>query len=220
MKRPAEDGQNTRTRKAQRPNKNVSASAMAKEALRKVNKLAREVESKAFDNVYAGIAGSTSGGAGTIQLLSPITQGDQRDNREGDVIVPTKLEFNYLMQNVSASSQPCVGRIIIFQARTDFTPTLNNVLEYGTNNVQALYAFETRRNYTVLYDELINLQDYDTGSVQAHKVVCFPKSKIEYRGTSTTADSGNIWAVMMSNQTTAVANVQYTLVTRLWFKDA
>lgn len=213
MKRP---GSSETTAPPKRAKKNATSSSIAKEALRKVNKLTKMVESKSFDNQYSGNANTT----GSVNLLTPIVEGDSNETRSGDVVTPTKVELGLVLAKAAAVTSN-VARMIVIQAKTSFTPTAANILVWDpATRVMGQYNFQNRRNFTVLYDQVytLNAEAGDCVKLATDVVTCYPRRPIMYQGTSTTADSGNIWVLLVGDG--ASTSVAFTLESRVWYKDA
>lgn len=201
----------------------VAPVSEAKEALRKVNKLIREVESKAVDTTFSSAADIT----GDALLLSPIASGTDRDERVGDSVTPTKIEIGFVG---TSTSGPNVFRVIIVQSNRSYTAgegfgsSTPWVFAGQTTRVLSPINFENRKEFTILSDRYYEVQNYassGTDGIVADRYVLFPKKKINFPGSGLIAASqGAIYALVVSDELSASPDATFTLDSRVWFRDS
>lgn len=195
----------------------TSTKAIAKEALRKVNRIEREVESKADDYTYS-VAIAV---AGTINEVSLIPQGVARNERVGDVVVPTKLSIGLYL---SATTGTAV-RYMVIQAVGDWVPAVGasaaDILA-TTPNMTAPVNFDNRKQFTVLYDHMYTVPSPDAtdNNIVVDQIVVFPKKKIKYDAATPTYGVGTIDGAIYIFQMGDGSACSCVSFCRLWYKDA
>ncbi len=120
-------------------------------ALRKINKLTRNVEKKALDqtvNVSPNIAGS-------VTHISAIIQGDGIGNREGNSLQAKYLGLRMSMINGSADS--FIRYMVVRDNQTvgDGVPAVSDILT--TSSVRSYLELITLGRFTVLLDKHVTM---------------------------------------------------------------
>lgn len=95
-----------------------------------------------------------------VAHISPITQGDGDQQRNGDRIRMKYIQFRlFNVIGLSSSTQYHFGRFILFQwlpNNTNYAPTSGDILLPGVSNTinyTSLYNHDQRQNYRILYDK-------------------------------------------------------------------
>lgn len=123
----------------------------ARLALSVVRSLAGSTETK----VYQQTTTQTNYLAGSVTLLSGISQGDTLSTRTGDSVKLTRLLFRLRLATFTDSD--CVWRVIIFSDRrqvSGVTPTVTSVL--STDSAMSLYSPDTYGRWRVIKDMTFN----------------------------------------------------------------
>lgn len=196
----------------------MSTAAVAREALKKVNRIEREVESKAIDTFDSAALVA----AGVTDCVSVIAQGIARNERTGNVVTPTKLE----VAMTCASSIGVGMRLLIVQVVTDFQPTpvagAGAEVLIPSGDYMSQVNFDNRKYFTILYDKVYTIASPDATdfNIVQDVITVFPKRKCVFdlaTPTQTTGlQDGSIWVLSTSDGGAA------SIITRsrLWFKDA
>lgn len=194
----------------------TTAKAMAKEALKRVNRIEREVESKAIDDNFTVAAAA----AGTISEVSLIDQGVGREERIGDTVIPTKLEIGFY---ASATTGTAI-RYLVIQSHGDYAPAVGSVtaevLESAT--LMAPINFNNRKQFSVLFDKayVIDSPDATDNNVVVDLIKVFPKRKIQYDSATPAYGSGTIDGAIYIVQVGDGSAASIVSSPRLWYKDA
>ncbi len=194
----------------------TSASSVARLALKKVRKLERKQEVKTVDTAATIVAVST---AGAVNHLSPIAQGDARDQRDGNQVSPFFLKVNVHWYGVAAAVLEVYRTIILvdMQQVDTGTPSVLDVL--STTGPLGFVNFRNRRRFRILYDQTMT-RPSDTASRQSFvlKIMVKLNRTLGYSGTG--SDTQNLNGVYMLNVTNAIANhPQIDFTSRIFYND-
>lgn len=99
----------------------------------------------------------------TLTNISAVTQGDSDTSRDGDQIYLKNIDFRAYLTRADTSN---LVRLIVFQWRPSTqlaTPTAATILENyagdGTLDLVRHWNYDNKRNFKVLYDRLITLNE-------------------------------------------------------------
>lgn len=195
-----------------------TAASMAREALKKVNRIEKAEESKADDYSYS----TTAAAAGSVHEITLVPQGVLRTERTGDTIMPTKIELGVYGTTITAGT---AFRYLVIQANGDFVPNVGAVATdiLASGNLTSSYNFTNRHLFRVLYDKLYVIPTIAiaaTQSVIGELVDIFPRRRVRYDAATPTYGVGTIDGAIYiivvgdGNSSTVVSTV------RLWYKDA
>ena len=129
----------------------------------KMKKVAMQAIRQTSEVKYGDIY-STQGesSAGTVSLLSGVTQRDTDSNREGDQLRITSVQIR---GNVVVADATNIVRIVLLQWKSSIAagPAVTDVLPNGTGpSVYAPYAHDNRDNMRILWDSgLICVDTYN-----------------------------------------------------------
>lgn len=166
------------------------SSGLSKREVKQVRKIAKEAcrgDQETNFHIYEVTSGV--GDVGLIGDLSVISQGIGDQQRVGDQLTPTSMEFWYDW-NVADSFNRC--RVIVFRWLDNSTPSVNDVLLATTllPRVFASYNKDNRAKFNILYDKT------HVGSIlpASNSIMAGSKSrkltgKINYEAASTSGNS-------------------------------
>lgn len=193
-------------------------------ALKKVNKLIRDEESKIFDYTPGEFPVDD---AGIVFPISDITQGIAFNERIGDVVNPTKLELRYRVKDVASTGvNGRYIRTIVMQSRQRFIPVFDNsggngILEATITTADAplsAYQHDNRNHFTVLYDKTHTLCTNCDTEIVVKNINLFPKRKVKFEDPSPTAvEEGRIWVCFVSSASTS--DLVTNFYSRMFYKD-
>jgi hypothetical protein len=150
------------------------------------------------DNTYSSISYS---GTDFLQVLTNVPQGDTDSTRDGDQITLHSIEFRLGLK--ISTTTPCFMRVILFQWRPATIPLYASVLidQHNTSNAPlTTYQHDTRQEYNILFDRLIEL---DTVAHPAHVVHHLQTKgfspKIQFTAGSSTVATNMIYMLVVSD---------------------
>lgn len=179
-----------------------------KPLVKRVAKLEREVNEREVKYTLQPLNAATvvrfdNVGSPTA-ICFPPPQGLGAENRIGDSIQPTKVEFSMgVAINTAAASS--FSRVLIIQYKNLTPPTLalSNIME-GTGGATAphgTFRIQDRNDFTVLYDKKFWLNTSTTGEAvnKLIEVDLYPKHKIVFNIGASTYAQGQIVAYFISD---------------------
>jgi hypothetical protein len=163
---------------------------------------------------------------GTVTLLSPIAQGDNISEREGDSIKVQSLElYGGVFRDPASTSNEGVRVLIVRDLQNaGAAPTAADILQaVGTayapyQAIDFLNGSDLNKRFTIVYDELTFVDTYHPTQMLSMKTN--HDCHVFFRGTgSTVASSGNgtYFLVVVSDAATNSANFYFS--SRLRFTD-
>lgn len=195
----------------------------------KMSKMVGEKKYADFDYQITNLVDS----AGVITSLSDIGQGDADNERDGDQLTLTSLDFRYFW-NMSGSVESTRVRTLIFQWYPPTIPIVTDILLFNALPATPLdvrfmapYSHDRRFNFRVLYDKT-HLMTYQAlaganpnsyTSAQLVRVIKFARDRIQYIGGGVTG-TNKVYVLFISDApagTPARPNVKY--ITKLNYHD-
>jgi len=204
----------------------ADAWSLAKRAVNGMNEIRKliNVEQKYID---VSITSNTTQ-AGTVTYLSPVAQGDNVSNREGDSIKIQSFEISgsvYRATLASATNLETVRVMVIRDLQNQGAdPIGSDVLELVSNDhvpfseLNFLNASDLNKRFTIVYDELFTLDLY-------HPVVPFTfktthDCHVYFRNsTSNSSGAGNGSYYLLTFTSNAATQASIYAYTRLRFTD-
>lgn len=180
------------------------------------------VEHKFFDtNTTSGTTQS-----GSVTYISGVPQGDNISEREGDSIKIQSFEIcGEVIRNASSTDYDAVRVMIVRDLQnTGATPAGSDILETLGSSQSAfqhldfLNSSDLNKRFTVVYDEIFNLDTYHLTHVFRFKTT--HDCHVFYRGTGSavsSAGNGSYFILCVNNQTTNLPSVAFS--SRLRFTD-
>lgn len=150
----------------------------------------------------------------TLNLLSPITKGDNNDNRSGDIIHIDCIKFRNLQLNNSTSDNDLIFRFLVVKIRDQVGPTDGSwgsglgtpdlFLNAPTNPVLA--GLIDSKKVTVLHDELIKVRKQMAANIISPNQQFHLKldQKYLYETGTVHGKNNNIYCLVMASQYGAV----------------
>lgn len=174
------------------------AMAIAKKALKKVNKVVRSVETKQLIITASG----TVGLGGTILSLHTIAQGLTVADRVGNMITAKKLDIRWSLEtDIAANTNMQLIRYIVFrdtQQNPDGTPTVSLILQ--TANPLSTYFRPFLKRFQILRDRLFCVNNGGKNCMSGHWKFKMD-SDIRYNGPLITDIQKNgLFCLVISNQ--------------------
>jgi len=197
----------------------------------RIKKLENTIETN-YKDVYNVLSPDVSGG-GVPLVISLLPQGDDFNERKGEVVTLRKAHFNVNLTHASAVTAPSIFRMIVFwDLQTNgqgFVPFITTGLPVEAliddtvivDKMLAPLNERTKQRYKVLMDKTYVLNTIYTGlanSINIQKTFSLSNAKQQY--SSSGGNIGNCPArtlcyYLYSNR----ADTQTTAV-RFWYKDA
>lgn len=184
----------------------------------------KNLELKSVDATYGGAASAPL--AGVITAMFPIAQGTGNSQRVGNDVNASYTQIQW--QGVISSSDPTNElRVIIFQWSLDnasAVPTVADILYTagGMAGYNALYNFDNRDKYKILYDRSVFLE---AGSVGSSTVSYGPiKLKIPHKTMLFNGGGATTGRYMLYNlicsDSAGIPHPTVNLQSRLVYRDA
>lgn len=202
-----------------------------KELEKKVNRIAKTIESKVVDvesNGWFDIPYDDNTAA--VQSLAPVSQGTGDSGRVGAHVQPTILELNMSFLEDGTAGVPSLCRYTVIQCRGRYVPnivlatTAQAFYTSASDEISPLSTLEwnNRRHYTVLKDECIamNQQGQDDRTIVVRNLRLNVRRPIIYDDGSADYENGGIYVVFTSSRATAGNPPSVAFTSRLYYKDA
>lgn len=203
------------------------------------NLIHRNIEVKSVCSFDPSTGFSYTGGFGTGFLVDPITLpalGTGYNQRAGAEIIPTELNFNYIIKCGDVYN---LTRVLLIQWMDDAVldaPTASEIFDpnsySGAQQVIGQFLWPDRSKFKVLYDSLSTLVGSVVGtpsasnpagptSVRDHKVTVFGKKMRRIIGTTTIGGNyiGALYVVAISDSA-ITPNPTISWTARLKYRDA
>lgn len=162
----------------------------------------------------------TSGGvdsAGDLTNLTSIAQGVGASVRVGEELFLKSVIMSYEIIGADATNYL---RVIVFQWHDASTPAIADVLQPGSGNPWiAPYNPSRTNSYTVLWDKAFSTTVNGPNSANGRVHLRTMRRKIEFAGTSTSAASGQLYLIRISDSL-AVANPSFAMNGLVLFTDS
>lgn len=144
---------------------------------------------------------------GTIISLADIPQGDGDNNRDGDQVLPTSMQYSFFVKGPTGANVPTVLRMVIFKWKpfyADVAPTPGKVLLYtGTYySAHAGLVHDGREQFTVVSDEVVVLDDTNVRNTLLRGTAKL-SGKIQWKAASTSNGAGSYYVCFMSDSVAA-----------------
>ncbi len=137
-----------------RKRKRRKSNFMAKDALKRVRRLERNVEVKSFDIAVTTIAAVST--VGDVRNIALIAQGDARVNRDGNAVSPFFLDMRFHWIGTSGDTIG-VFRTIIFRDKRQVSNAVPLVLDVLTEaHPLSTFKYAFRKRFKIIYDETFN----------------------------------------------------------------
>lgn len=206
------------------PVRNTRRKKVAKvdRALRMINQLKREVEVKHLDTSITLVDATVA--APVVQVLSIIPQGATEVTRVGQGATPSKLDLRYQFDNDAISVDPLasfVARIVVIQSKQTFGAVLGPTGAGGVFEIaDPLSAFQedNRQHFVVLYDRMHVLAANTSAEKIVEQVTLFPKIRMTYENSATTAEAGSITLLAFTDGPSTYS--KFKAYARLWYRDS
>lgn len=196
----------------------VSALTIAKQALRGVNKIKKQIEHKYKDTTTTDV---TVANSGIISQLFTIAQGDDDITRTGDKCYLTRMELNTAFLSLAGMLETCTIRYVIIKVPEGVVPLISNVFE-STSTISH-YKKDSVLKYKVLSD---NYYRTGVGTTNNPAGAGLPTSKIirrkyklgwNYDDDGTNLEKGTVWSILLHDGTTE--QLYWTTNCRVHFTD-
>lgn len=214
-------------RKYRKPRKSMKKPVTIKTVKRLIG---NKMEDK-YKQIASPLAGTALSSTPTLVHLTPISQGDGAQTRDGDEVNLKSISLRYHLRsddtlnngsnNLSVSN---IVRVMIVQWKEQSVPTAAQILEDDSAilNLQSHYNWQNRRNFRVLYDRRHNLVPHmSLGTSGTSEVVparangqtlIFGKKlakKLSYDAAATSGEKNSIYLMFIANTTTGAPEIFY-----------
>lgn len=185
--------------------------------------LKQTVEIKNFDQITTAATATAVGndyGSG-FNMFAP-TQAVGQNSRVGDSCFVTNMDLRFRLTNVDPA---VIGqcRVIVWIDEDNALAATSLLNTVGLiNTVGAPLAFYNRyyrRQFTILYDELFDL-DATQSSQQTVRVNLPINKEVSFQAANTNILQNSIKILFVSNVTAASADILYQYTSRIYFKDS
>ncbi len=201
----------------------------AKLALKMVSNLKKNREIKF---IRTGFAAADIDSTVEFTLLTPVSQGNTENSRDGDKIKLFSMQLSGIFQNKVATQEAAAFRIVIFidWRQNGIIPAITDIWDSEddfTNNLVRTSSSNEMSRFTIVYDEFFTvmantLNIAGTGfSLMFHKINKFYKKishNVYYKGTGSSIANhgkGNMYMITGSSFDT----IELTLETVIKFTD-
>lgn len=162
----------------------------------------------------------------TPQLVCQIAQGDNINDREGNVIKPQHIQIRIASTMTLATVQTMI-RTIIFklkQSPTNAVPTNTNILAVLASDLATVSPYTSgpvsNKYFDIVYDKSFIM--CSNSQTSHHETInLYPKHAMHYVGAGAT-DGGKdqYWMLTLSNQPGGAGASPYTNIgVQVWYKD-
>lgn len=177
-----------------RPN-NRSAKKIQKQSIKAL--IHRELHKESEKKFWAVVRTPTSVDfSGAVYDLSLVPQGDTDSSRDGDQIEIESIDFAF---NLATGDAQQLMRLLLFCWKPNNVPSVTSIL-LGTGSTEAplqRYNTDQRQQYTVLHDELFNLNTVSTPTI-ARQVRLNARRYAQFIAGST-AGTNHIYVLIVSD---------------------
>lgn len=207
-------------------------------AKRKVSEPVKDYVSKRIKNLgetknlttqgTLAVGSAQTNWSGTVINMNPIAQGDNINDRTGNIIQPSKLAVKLDWNQAIAVTKTAV-RTIVFRSKqqvNNTTPTVAQVLASTGTGYATCCGYtsssESNKAYDILYDKTICMDIYGDGQRKHQRVNLIKKVNdrlIHFTGSGANDyGKGNLFMLLISDQDTATSpSVNYSL--QVYYKD-
>lgn len=180
--------------------------------------ISRRSEHKYFaPSNWASTTSSSTPGIACISQIPQSTTSAQGDTiREGDEVYMTSFQFRMVIQVADTTN---LVRFIIFQWKTDVSPTAGDILVNTSFPLISPYAKDTKNLYTIMYDRLFAVDTYNPQVVvQKYMTKGFTR-KLYWEAGSSSVGSNLIY-ILNASDSGAVSHPAYLFYPRINFTDS
>lgn len=183
-----------------------------------VRDIVRTMTASRMEHKYFTTGFSSGIGTGNIQSLTDVPQGDTDLTRDGDALIPLRLDVAF---NVVAGDNTNLMRVIIFRWHASSTPAISAIIQ-GPGAVDSPLSpttHDTRSEYTIYYDRLFNL--VLDSSVEQQVEMCtlnLPRKEMRFQAAGTTG-TDKIYLIVLSDSL-AAPFPSFQGYFKFWFTDA
>ncbi len=190
----------------------------AQDVLRVVGKMQ---EMKYFDVQLSGGTPVFVGASGGIVNLTNINQGDGDSNRDGDRILPKRLDFTI---NIFWVANSALFRFILFRWNQNTAATAPGPTDIlggypGQQNAPlAPYKNDSYRGklFDVLYDEVVAVDAAHIEKVVSKSFKLPAEMPVQYQ-TASTDGTGKLFLLVITDDNTGANSVKYNFISRVYF---
>jgi hypothetical protein len=178
----------------------------------------KEIKNFAVANTFVNTV------AGTVTPITQgIIQGDNINQRSGDVVFPLYINLNLTFLGGVGSTQS-FHRFIVFQdmLNTGASPVVSDILDGSLFNSTYAVIYRQQRRFKILYDKLFGVVAGANSNASHDQVKIKLKRKIEYNGTSNVLASngpGSVWFLTLTDSVT-VATATMAMYASTFYTDA
>ncbi len=202
----------------------VTARKPAKKVLPAVKKYVNKRINSSSENhqLFVATAAQALNNTPVITDISAVAQGDQRNQRDGDMIEPSSLLINYEARS-SVSNVLGAGRVLVLSTRVEGAPVMADVLNDESFPAALNSQLETQPMLSkVIFDRHFNLDtDTSTGSRTKSIKIRLDKrhlpKRIQYDVGATTAPKNKLFLMSFGEQNTNAAT--FSMEALLNYKD-
>lgn len=191
---------------------NTGSAATAKKALSLAKKAIRLPELK-WSAVVGAAPTSVAGAGSNIHVINQ-TVGNTNNERIGDQICPTSINFRMTVKLGAAATDTLV-RMIVYRWFSGAPAGVTSVLQ--TASYQSFTAEDTHKNFQILKDQMITLNSANVPERFLSFKIPY-KHKIQFPGGATQANKNGIWVIFISDEAVQTPTISYDA--RLYFRDS
>jgi hypothetical protein len=191
---------------------------------RAIKKVVRDMLSSTDETKYFDVTltQQTIDYNGRIDHLSAVPQGDSDSQRDGDVILPKRLDIMIRIDEPSGVTlQSNLTRCLVFRYKPTITTTPGNIITLGTVLAPlSPFQWDYLVNFDVLYDEVFVTGDYGGTPISHVKKISLnlKRNKIQYVAGSTGTAAGKLFLMFVTDQVTSGLPI-VTYYSRLQYLD-
>ncbi len=199
--------------------KKKGAYALAKRALKKVNKISKRVELKQNQKDITALAINWDGAILGFNL-NDVTQGIGDSNRIGDRITNTSL---YLGIDAFRGLDDCTVRCIAFWDKQNTITAVNQILDFVGTPIAVVsdYHVDKRHEWTKVWDKVFTLSQFDVNIRQMRKR--FKVNKLtQFNASTTVINTGALKLLYITDLANGLPLTEYPIIngmSRFYFSD-
>ena len=169
-------------------------------AVRQMIASSKEIKSTAVATSFINtVAGSV------VALTQACSQGDNINNRSGDVIFPSMIHMNLSLLSGVASTNS-LHRVVVFQDMFNqgAIPAVGDVLESGVYNGTYTLVLRQQKRFKILYDKMHGVVGQAESAATHLQLKLKLKGAIKYNGAANVAASNGPGAIFFLTLTDSV----------------
>lgn len=175
------------------------STGISKQMVRSMIEAKKETKACTFSSAFTNTVAGT-----VIDMTQQIVQGDNINQRSGDVIYPKSMDVNLSIVAIGSTLAQSFHRVIIFQDmfNTGVLPTVAQVLDGGVYNSTYTLLTRQQRRFKILHDKMYGIAVGSNSAATHVQLKLKLRGAVKYNGTSSATASngpGSIWFLTLTD---------------------